>query len=303
MNPVLRAQRYIPQAEPIASTMKALQLSRARPSEDKKSFVRWAFPGLFLQEKGVWARRCRACLATRYQQMGMLCAQIRTSFCTRRYLERSWRSADHGFAVWRYIENCRSYEAVRFGQLDTRFSAGLVLCIGKPFHPSGNAWAVMIIWLLASAGGWLVERVRQHFDLMARRTESIATCRSQSTCMTTFTPFMPAVIYAKRHITSPVTQVGLPGPLGMILTGIAVGNINNGHLVKGLPASWSKELRAIALAIIFLRSGLELDLRVGPSLAAQSVLSDSLYVVSSCFICLTFHSVQRSHHAVCAGCS
>ena len=48
----------------------------------------------------------------------------------------------------------------------------------------------------------------------------------------------------------------------MILTGIAVGNINNGHLVKGLPASWSKELRAIALAIIFLRSGLELDLRV-----------------------------------------
>ena len=48
----------------------------------------------------------------------------------------------------------------------------------------------------------------------------------------------------------------------MILAGIAVGNINNGHLVRGLPASWSKELRAIALALIFLRSGLELDLRV-----------------------------------------
>lgn len=48
----------------------------------------------------------------------------------------------------------------------------------------------------------------------------------------------------------------------MIVVGIAIGNINNGHLVKGLPASWSKELRAIALAIIFLRSGLELDLRV-----------------------------------------
>ncbi len=54
----------------------------------------------------------------------------------------------------------------------------------------------------------------------------------------------------------------LPGPLGMILVGIAVGNISKGNLVKGLPASWSKELRAIALAIIFLRSGLELDLRV-----------------------------------------
>ena len=48
----------------------------------------------------------------------------------------------------------------------------------------------------------------------------------------------------------------------MILVGIAIGNINNGHLVVGLPSSWSKELRAIALAIIFLRSGLELDLRV-----------------------------------------
>ena len=48
----------------------------------------------------------------------------------------------------------------------------------------------------------------------------------------------------------------------MILVGIAVGNINNGHLVRVLPASWSKELRAIALALIFLRSGLELDLRV-----------------------------------------
>ena len=48
----------------------------------------------------------------------------------------------------------------------------------------------------------------------------------------------------------------------MIMVGIAIGNINNGHLVKGLPDSWSKELRAIALAIIFLRSGLELDLRV-----------------------------------------
>ena len=57
-------------------------------------------------------------------------------------------------------------------------------------------------------------------------------------------------------------QVQIPGPLGMILVGIAVGNINNGHLVKGLPSSWSKELRAIALALIFLRSGLELDLRV-----------------------------------------
>ena len=48
----------------------------------------------------------------------------------------------------------------------------------------------------------------------------------------------------------------------MLLSGMAASNINNGHLVRGLPASWSKEIRAIALSIIFLRSGLELDLRV-----------------------------------------
>ncbi len=107
----------------------------------------------------------------------------------------------------------------------------------------------------------------------------------------------------QRHSTSPVTQVGLPGPLGMILTGIAVGNINSGHLVKGLPASWSKELRAIALAIIFLRSGLELDLRVSSSSNSTICLSVSLCIVSSRFICLTVHSVSNAHDAWCAGCA
>lgn len=48
----------------------------------------------------------------------------------------------------------------------------------------------------------------------------------------------------------------------MILTGMALSNINGGHIIRGLPSSWSKELRAIALSIIFLRSGLELELKV-----------------------------------------
>ena len=93
----------------------------------------------------------------------------------------------------------------------------------------------------------------------------------------------------QRHSTSPVTQVGLPGPLGMILTGIAVGNINSGHLVKGLPASWSKELRAIALAIIFLRSGLELDLRVSSS--SNSTICPKCLAV---YCQLTLHLPDRS---------
>lgn len=57
-------------------------------------------------------------------------------------------------------------------------------------------------------------------------------------------------------------QIQLPGPLGMILTGMALANINGGHIIRGLPNTWSKELRAIALSIIFLRSGLELELKV-----------------------------------------
>lgn len=59
-----------------------------------------------------------------------------------------------------------------------------------------------------------------------------------------------------------MVQVQLPGPLGMILTGMALSNINEGHIIRGLPSTWSKELRAIALSVIFLRSGLELELKV-----------------------------------------
>lgn len=60
---------------------------------------------------------------------------------------------------------------------------------------------------------------------------------------------------------SPV-QVHLPGPLGMIVAGIILRNVNNGNIIAGLKPSWSREFRDIALAIIFLRSGLELDLGV-----------------------------------------
>ena len=48
----------------------------------------------------------------------------------------------------------------------------------------------------------------------------------------------------------------------MIVAGIILRNVHNGHIIAGLKPSWSKEFRAIALSIIFLRSGLELDLGV-----------------------------------------
>ena len=48
----------------------------------------------------------------------------------------------------------------------------------------------------------------------------------------------------------------------MILSGILLRNVNNGVIISGLVPSWSKQIRAAALAIIFLRSGLEIDLDV-----------------------------------------
>ena len=66
-------------------------------------------------------------------------------------------------------------------------------------------------------------------------------------------------------------QFSFPGVLGMLLSGMAASNINSGHLVRGLPATWSKEIRAIALSIIFLRSGLELDLRVSLGLPKDCI--------------------------------
>lgn len=64
-------------------------------------------------------------------------------------------------------------------------------------------------------------------------------------------------------------RVHLPGPLGMIVAGIILRNVHGGTIIAGLKPSWAKEFRGIALAVIFLRSGLELDLgifkRVGPA--------------------------------------
>ena len=68
----------------------------------------------------------------------------------------------------------------------------------------------------------------------------------------------------------PAPQIHVPAPLGMIVAGIMLKNINHGSIIAGLKPSWSKEFRGMALAIIFLRSGLELDL--GVSQASETSL-------------------------------
>ena len=63
------------------------------------------------------------------------------------------------------------------------------------------------------------------------------------------------------------TIPAMPALLGQIMAGILLRNIP-GDALGGLPKSWSKEIRYGALALIFLRSGLEQDIavfkRVGP---------------------------------------
>ena len=57
-------------------------------------------------------------------------------------------------------------------------------------------------------------------------------------------------------------QFQIPGAMGMILSGMLLRNVGGGLAIAGLKASLSKQIRGAALAIIFLRSGLEIDLDV-----------------------------------------
>lgn len=56
-----------------------------------------------------------------------------------------------------------------------------------------------------------------------------------------------------------ISFTGLHPLLGMLLAGVAAENIPVTWLTAPLPASWKSKIRQGALAIIFLRSGLELD--------------------------------------------
>lgn len=51
----------------------------------------------------------------------------------------------------------------------------------------------------------------------------------------------------------------LPNLLGMLLAGLLLSNISSINVVKDVKNSWSIALRNIALVVILIRSGLELD--------------------------------------------
>ena len=67
---------------------------------------------------------------------------------------------------------------------------------------------------------------------------------------------------APPHAPAVRTQVALHPLLGQLVSGIIIVNINAHWLTGGLKKSWSMYIRVGALALIFLRSGLELDWEV-----------------------------------------
>eukprot|EP00884_Botryococcus_braunii_P018317 jgi/Botrbrau1/5169/Bobra.0172s0041.1 len=83
-------------------------------------------------------------------------------------------------------------------------------------------------------------------------------------------PFLPAgpawaiaLIWAVSIVCGWIFEKAhLPAALGMILSGMMLRNVGHGIAIQGLRASWSKGIRAAALAAIFLRSGLEIDLQI-----------------------------------------
>jgi hypothetical protein len=54
----------------------------------------------------------------------------------------------------------------------------------------------------------------------------------------------------------------LPRVIGMLLSGPLLANVGGGAAVAGFPRKWGTQMRAAALATIFLRCGLELEFKV-----------------------------------------
>lgn len=87
-------------------------------------------------------------------------------------------------------------------------------------------------------------------------------------------------------------QLRVPRVVGMLGTGLLLANVP-GHVVAAFPAKWGVQMRAAALATIFLRCGLELEFKVcghgglasvhgasGGESAVQRVQNAGIYTLS-----------------------
>ncbi len=81
---------------------------------------------------------------------------------------------------------------------------------------------------------------------------------------------------------APLPQLRMPGLLGMLVSGIVIKNAVPG-LINGLPREWSSGFRAAALCTIFLRSGLELDLKVRAEAQQGNRAPAQMYCLLCCW--------------------
>jgi NhaP-type Na+/H+ or K+/H+ antiporter len=94
-------------------------------------------------------------------------------------------------------------------------------------------------------------------------------------------PFLPGsqgsawailVIWIGGHVGGFLAElINVPAPVGMICVGLFLRNAAGAVLITGLKPSWSKEIRGAALAMIFLRSGLELNLSVFKTIGLPAI--------------------------------
>jgi len=72
--------------------------------------------------------------------------------------------------------------------------------------------------------------------------------------------FNTSVIFAKLVESIPIPKMPrLPGLLGMLLAGFALRNIPGINFAADIESSWSATIRAVALSVILVKAGLELD--------------------------------------------
>jgi len=75
--------------------------------------------------------------------------------------------------------------------------------------------------------------------------------------------FATLVIWASGLAMAEVAHwLRLPRVIGMLLSGPLLANVAGGAAVAGFPPKWGTQMRAGALATIFLRCGLELEFKV-----------------------------------------
>lgn len=95
-------------------------------------------------------------------------------------------------------------------------------------------------------------------------------------------------------------QLRIPRVVGMLGTGLLLANVPGG-VIAAFPAKWGVQMRAAALATIFLRCGLELEFKVGYMIQLLLILWPAiscLLDVMNMLMC-ELNAAQPSWHITC----